>query len=198
MFTTEPGPDRDKLGFREEVLSNFNFLITDYSFQCMKTEVTFVRFESKKLFVNVYHGRTSYEFGFEIGKLDMPEREHSLSELMELEGVIANPGDGYFQTSTKEGVQKCLPKLADLVKQYAKRLLAGDMSILEKLAIVQQKRYDNYLKEMELSRILPEAEEAWREKRYKEYIELLEPIEKELSLSKLKKLEYARKHLDKV
>ena len=61
---------RMQLGFSLEVLSAFQFLTQDYGFKCVKNDVTFVRYESESTFVNIYHGRRSYELGVEIGKLE--------------------------------------------------------------------------------------------------------------------------------
>jgi hypothetical protein len=65
----EPGKDRWKLGFKEAVLKNFAFLVSN-GFKAVRQDVTFVRYESQVAFVNIYHGRGSFEVGVEIGRLD--------------------------------------------------------------------------------------------------------------------------------
>lgn len=54
--------------FAIEVLYHFHFLINDYKFKRLEANRTFVRYESKYIFVNIYHGRRSYELGVEIGQ----------------------------------------------------------------------------------------------------------------------------------
>jgi len=201
MFKTEPAQNRDKLGFMEEVLNQFDFLKTEYEFNCVKTEVTFVRYESNKVFINVYHGRASYELGFEIGlqpsSLNTSERKFTLSEIIELAGALGDTGYTYYQVSTKDGIKEFVPKVAELVKKYAKNALLGDILTFEKMELIQKQRSDKYLKEMELNRIRPKANEAWHNKRYKEFIELYEAVMNNISSAEIKKIEYARKHVDK-
>jgi hypothetical protein len=59
--------------FKDAVLSNFEFLHT-YGLKPVEEDVTFVRYESDAAFVNVYHGRGSFEIGVEIGRLDRAEK----------------------------------------------------------------------------------------------------------------------------
>jgi len=73
MFQTDPGKDRWQLGFQDSVLSSFDFLST-YGLRPVEESATFVRYESSSVFVNVYHGRASFEIGVEIGRRDRPEK----------------------------------------------------------------------------------------------------------------------------
>ena len=201
MFKTEPGQERYKLGFKEEVLFKFDFLIKEYGFRCVKMEATIVRYESQKVFINLYHGRASYELGFEIGlqpsSLDINERKFTLGEIIELEGVLSDTCNIYYQVSTQEGIKEFVPKMAELIKKYAVNALEGDVSTFEKLEWIQKQRSDKYLKDMELNRIRPKAEEAWHNKRYDEFIRIYEPIQNYISPAEVKKLEYAKKHIEK-
>jgi len=198
MSITDIGLNRYKLGFIEEVLTQYDFLIKEYKFQCVKKDVTFVRYESKNVFINIYHGRISYELGFQIGLLtdkgDIPEQHYTLSEIIESEGALDDTGYTYLQASTKEALKISIPRMAELVRKYAANYLLGNVTRFEKLALIQKRRSDEYIKEMELKRIRPKAEKAWQNKKYKEFVDLLEPIEKELEPSEFKKLQYARKH----
>ena len=54
MATVE---NRASLGFAEAVISAFNFLVEDFSFRCVRQDVTFVRFEANRAFINIYHSR---------------------------------------------------------------------------------------------------------------------------------------------
>jgi hypothetical protein len=66
VFKFEAGVDRWKPGFQEAVLDGFGFLRA-YGLKAVEKNPTFVRFESKKVFVNVFHGRGSYEICIEVG-----------------------------------------------------------------------------------------------------------------------------------
>lgn len=194
MFKTSPGPDRERLGFKEQVLKHFNYLTEEYGFRCVEAKVTFVRYESKEVFVNVYHGRSSFELGFEIGLLlkncDNFERKVTLSEIMELAGEADS---SFCQASNKEGVEKCVSKIAGLVRQHAVNALKGDRSTFELLFDIQHQKSDRYIKSMELERMREKAEEAWHSKKYHEVVKTYEPFKGDLTPSEMKKLEYARK-----
>jgi len=199
MLKTEPGQERYKLGFREEVLSQFNYLITEYGFQCVKTEVTLVRYESQKVFINIYHGRASYELNVEIGLLInsfiLGEQNYTLTELVELEGAPNGTYQAYFQVSSQAGVKKFVPIIAKYVKEHAHNILIGDKSTFERLAQIRTQMSDKYLVKMTLDRVRPRAEEAWKDKRYREFVELYEPIKNDISPTESKKLVYAKKHV---
>lgn len=198
MFRTEPSLDRSSLGFTEEVLSAFNFLIEEYGFRCVKAEPTFVRYESPRVFVNIYHGRSSYELGVEIGQLagaTNQEEPFSISEVIELAGAQEETGYTFFQASTAERIRRFVPKLAEYVRKYAAAALIGDPITYDALREIQWRRSEMYLKEMRLSQIRPEADRAWRAKDYVRLVKLYSSIQESLTPSERKRLEYARKHL---
>jgi hypothetical protein len=190
---------RIQLGFTSEVLSSFHFLVEDYNFKCVKTDVTFVRYESKFVFVNIYHGRRSYELGVEIGKLEnhLPIREdwYSIGEIMDLMGVRKNLRFTFFQASSKDQIQILVRKLAEYVKKYAKPILDGHYEIFEKLEILRKNNSDAYIREAELQNIRERADIAWKQKDYVKFIELYNQVKDGLTSIEGKKLDYARKKL---
>ena len=201
MFKTEPGKDRELLGFKEEVLSSFEFLTKEYGFHCVRSEPTFVRYESENVFVNVYHGRASFEIGVEIGKLitepNQEEEKFYLGEIMELQGVRKNVGYTFIQASTKERVKRFVPEIAKYVKKFPVKVLQGDEDTLKKLRELQTQISQQYFKEMELSQIRQKGDKAWHERNYAEIVKLYEPVQSDLSPSEKMKLEYAKKKLEK-
>lgn len=192
--------NREILGFKEEVLSTFSFLIEEYGFQIIETKPTFVRFESPLVFVNVYHGRLSSELGLEIGPIKQSssrlESRYSLSDILDSVDKRKEENYTFFQASTKERVKKYVAKAAELVRKYGVDALKGDSATFERLRAIQAHNSQDYLKEIKLGRIRPKAEEAFRRKDYSKVVELLEPVRAELRPSELKKLEYSKKHLD--
>ena len=124
------GPDRARLGFTEAVLSSFSFLTKDFNFCVVKTEPTFVRYESPSVFANIYHGRASFELGFESGRLNdgsgREEHPYSLDVIIELMRAREETGYTFLQASTRARVQELVPKLASLVQSYAASALTGD------------------------------------------------------------------------
>src|SRR5438128_6558460 len=107
MLKMEPGPERAKLGFQEAVLSSFTFL-SEFGLRSVEQKVTFLRYESRHVFVNVYHGRASYELGVEVGRLKEPERKLHIFTIVHWAGAAKAEGFGQhvmFQVGTREGVQ---------------------------------------------------------------------------------------------
>jgi hypothetical protein len=194
----QPEQERTSLGFADAVLSAFAFLIKDFSFRCVKRDVTFVRFESDTVFVNVYHGRASYELNVEIGESvigkQLPESPFTIGEI--LHTVIPTEALNYhpYQVTTRESVQKFVHELARLVKEYATPALLGDHEFFQRVSKVQAQRSDNYLRGLHLNRTRTEVETAWRQRNYTRVIELYDSIKDDLTPTEAKKLEYATKH----
>src|SRR5262249_16077605 len=117
MLQVDPNPDRESIGFKEAALSSFRFL-SDLGFRTVAVHVTQVRYESHDVFVNVYHGRASFELGVEIGRLKHPDEKVPLDEMLTF--ADAKKAEGFdshvmFQVSSGEGVKEFVPKLARLV-----------------------------------------------------------------------------------
>jgi hypothetical protein len=190
---------RDNLGFTSEALSSFYFLIKDYNFKCVKANTTFVRYESKFLFVIIYHGRKSYELEVEIGKLEesqnTPENGYTIGEVMELFDVRKDLKFTFFQASCKSQVQVLVRKLADYVRSYAKPILDGDYGIFEKLQNLRQMKSEAYIREMNLRNIREMADIAWRQKDYAKYVDLYNSVKDNLTSIEVKKLHYALKKI---
>lgn len=200
MLTFITGQNRSVLKFKEEVLNSFNFLIKEYGFQCTCKEEMRVSFETQKVYIGIYHEVASYELIFEIGlkpsTLETVDSKYTLPEIMDLVIGQSNKDNVFFQASTVTGVKKCISEMAELVKKYAHNVLIGDVPTYESLRLIQKQRSDKYIKEMELGHIRPKAEDAWHNKRYEEFVELYESIQNYLSPIDIKKLEYARNHIN--
>lgn len=128
MLRTEPGSDRGKLGFKEAVLSNFDFL-KSFGLKPKQAGPTFVRYESKTTFVDVYHGRSSFEMGIDVGRRDRPEK-YSLGYLVSRAGKSAWDTEGFsrgtiFQVSSYEAVQRTAKEIAQLLKKYGSSSCVG-------------------------------------------------------------------------
>lgn len=193
MLSIEPGPERAKLGFKEAVLSSFKF-VTELGLHAVDEKVTFVRYESPEVFINVYHGRASFEMNVEIGRMRDPNKTLSIGGIVEWAGAYKTEGFGQhvmFQVSTREGVQEFVPKLAALVRKYAIPLLRNDDSAWNAALDLQGRRWDEYVKEVNLAALREKAEAAWHAKDYVRVVELYEPVRQDLTEVEAKKLAYA-------
>jgi hypothetical protein len=198
MFQTQPGENRWQLGFKDAVLSSFEFLRT-YGFRVVEEDVTFVRYESAAAFVNVYHGRGSFEIGVEIGRLERPEK-YGLDYIVSWAGKQAWEAEGFgrgtmFQVSTREGVQNFVPKVAQLVKRYGDDFLSGSAAFYGELQKANDRASVAYEREQMLTRIRKEADAAWAAKEFARVAELLQPIQADLTEIEGKRLAYAEKQV---
>lgn len=195
MFNVEPNPQREQLGFKNSVLSSFKFL-TEFGLRTVEKKMTFVGYKSRHVFLNVYHGRASYELGIQIGRLTDPKKTLSLATIVDWAGARKAEGFGkhvMFQVSTREGVQEFVPKLAALVKKYAVSLLRNDDSAWREALELQGRRWNEYVKEVNLAALREKAETAWHAKDYVRVAELYEPVRQDLTEIEAKKLAYAER-----
>ncbi|HEU5233726.1 MAG TPA: hypothetical protein VFU50_12760 [Terriglobales bacterium] len=195
MLNKEPGPERAELGFREAVLSSFKFL-SDAGFHPVEKQTTFVRYESSEVFVNVFHGRASFELGLEIGRLREPKRTLSLYDIVAWAGGEKTEDLGQhvaFQVSSREDVQKFVPKLAALAKKYSAPFLRGDHAAFDSAFAIQSERWEKYVTKVNLSGVRKSAEAAWQAKDYAQVVALYDTMRKNLTEVEAKKLSYAEK-----
>lgn len=197
MLRFQPGKDRWRLGFKDAVLANFKFL-SEYGLKPVNREDTFVRYESKKVFANVYHGRGSYVIGVEIGRLDRPEK-YGLGYIVSWAGKQVWEAEGFgrttiFQVSTPEGVRNVVPKVAELTKRYGSPFLSGKPDFYDELEKANERSKAAYSHAQMLLRIREEANTAWAAKDFARVAELLEPVKSDLTAVESKRLTYAEKH----
>lgn len=193
MLKLEPSRERERLGFKDAVLSNFKFL-RQLGLRPVEKKMTLVRYKSRHVFVDVYHGRASFELGVEIGRLTDPKKTLSIETIVDWAGAYKAEGFGQhvmFQVSTREGVQEFVPKLAALVKKYAIPLLRNDDSAWGAALDMQRHQWNEYVKSVNLRQLREKAEAAWHAKDFVQVVELYEPVRQDLTEVEAKKLAYA-------
>ena len=198
MQKFEPGEDRWKLGFKEAVLSSFGFLHSR-GFRSVAEEITMVRYESQNVYVNIYHGRGSFEIGAEVGRISGGDC-YGLDYIVSWAGKEAWDAEGFgrgtlFQVSTKQGVQNTVPKVAKILEKYGGPFLSGDPAFYENLQRVNEESSLAFEKEQMVTRIRKEANTAWTAKDFARVVELFQPIRDNLTEIDRKKLVYAEKHV---
>lgn len=58
---------RQMLQFMRVAQAAFEFLCVEFGFRLVRADESYLRYETDKVFVNVYRGRSSYSVRFEIG-----------------------------------------------------------------------------------------------------------------------------------
>jgi hypothetical protein len=184
---------REPLGFSKVVQEEFLFLVKDYYFKCTVAETTYVRFESDRVFINIYHGRSSFEIGLEIGLLDRDE-PYSLSELIHLGD--SKEGNSYrnFMAGTPELVRRGITLLREKFEKYGIKALSGAAEFFSKLHHQGKQLEASFSNQMKVRHTRPKADEAFHQKNYKEVVRLYESMLNALTPAELKKLEYSRRH----
>lgn len=188
--------DRQELRFAEVAEEKFGFL-QEHGFKRVQSEPSFVRFESRPAYVNVYHGRQSFEVGLEIGSLaaGADETSYSMSEIIRL--VEPGEADGYrnYAAHSPEGVAEGVQRLAMLFRRYVNAGVLDDAVLFERLRKGREMWSREYATEVNLTHTRQKLEVAWHAKDYAKVVELLRPLRDALTPTELHKLEYAEKHV---
>jgi len=193
--TRNPLRCRSEYEFITTVQSEFSYLST-VGFKCVKATPTFVRFESADLYVNVYHGESSYEIGAEVGQLDARGdiNNYSISELIRITDSEEANKYRNFMATNPDAVVTGLKRLSAIFEKYGGPFLTGDVQLFRKLEQHKREWSKKFSLEILSKQVRPKAEEAFREKRYDEALRLYESIESELSPAEKKRLRYCRDH----
>lgn len=187
--------DRSALRFPEEVKSRFLFL-ESRDFALVRSEATIVRYESPLFGINIFFGRRSYEIGLEIASVLRPNEAYSISELLQLFDPSKGASYRNYATHSKEGVAEGVHQLADRLRQCIAAGMFDDKELFSRLQSQRSYLKRKYWLERDLEQARIDSESAWVKKDYEKVVEILSSLQEHLTPSELKKLEYARKHLD--
>jgi len=184
------------LEFSEVAQDTFHFLL-DRGFRLRNSEVTIVRYASERVFVNVSHGRSSYEIGIEIGLMSLELGDahgYSMSELIRLNNHEEAERFRNFMATTPGEVKVGVERLAEQLLKYGDRALRGDETFFDELERHRQEWASNFANDVAYRQVSPKAAEAFRQQEYRKAAELYESVRGELTPAELKKLEYAKRH----
>jgi hypothetical protein len=196
MPTTEPGAHRARLGFVDAVEASFVFLERDFGMRRVRAEPTFVRYDGERRFVNVFHGRGSYELGVEIGHWmeldgDQIEERFGLRQVVEMARDPGTVGFQAFTASDAGAVARFVPRLAGWTREFAGPVIAADDdTAFDRMRSQVARESDLYLAEIARRR----AELAWRRNDFDAVVLAYRQILDELTLAELKPSELARLH----
>lgn len=177
-----------RLGFIDLALRAFAFLLR-IGFEVVRREPTRVVFESPTVFVNVYHGRSSYQVGLEIGSLADARHKYSLYEVL----AALAPSEvekASCQTTDPELLERCLSSVADVVGRTCGSLLAGNVDAFEDLRVAVAPRRKAVTLQAEFGAILDRADRAWEAKDLHRAKELYQRAETALDGTRRRRLKY--------
>jgi hypothetical protein len=181
--------DRAWLGFAPAVEDAFSFLL-ELGFHIAESAPTIVRYEKDGLFVIVYHGRHSWEIGFEIGRQD-----ETFSMYRMLASASAEEADEYRNPTAGNptAVDSSVKKIAELVRRYGRDALEADPVFFARMRQQRQDWAKAFELQVRADQNRPRAEAAFREGRYREAAELYEEMAAALTPVEKKKLALARR-----
>jgi hypothetical protein len=161
-------------------------------FRCVRSEATFVRFESRAVSINVYHGRQSYEIGLEI-EFASAREAYSFSELLRL--VDPEQAERYrnYATHTVQGVAEGVGQLADLFHRCIDAGILDDSQLVPHLKLQREELSRNYAFKTQLQQARRISEAAWRKRNYADVVKALKPFRAALTPSEVRKLELGRR-----
>lgn len=178
---------RLNLHFDRHVKKAFQFL-SDFGFVELECLPSLVRYKNQKVIVEIYHGRNSYEVGFEI---IADGYRYPLSVILKHENFSNADDYRLAAVTTEKGVAKAVTDLSCLVNQYAKLALYGDNAYYTSLAKLQQNLADDYALDVLVRQLRPKAAEAFKRADYNLAVELYSKIRERLTATELKKLSVA-------
>jgi hypothetical protein len=181
--------DRMRFNFAETVTEKFMFL-NDLGFSLVEALPTFVQYRKDGIKINIYHGRQSYELGFEIVRLG---KRYSMSELIRIIDPEAAARYRNATATTQKSLTEELARLEELARRYGSRPLQGDPEFFAAIDNQRKSWAGGYALEVLERQLRPKADEVFRLGNYQKAAEIYERILPRLSPAELKKLSVAKK-----
>jgi hypothetical protein len=186
--SNQVGRERTRLNFADAVSKRFAFLC-GLGFCEEESLPTLVRYRKDDLEVAVYHGRRSFEIGFEIARLGV---RYSIGELIRAADREKAAQYRNYAATTPRGIAEGLVQLEGLVKQYGERALGGDPAFFAALAQQRKSWAEEYALDVLASQLRPQAEAAFRSGNYRQAADIYQRIRPRLCAAELKKLALAK------
>jgi hypothetical protein len=183
----------DRLGFLAKAKTAFKFL-ESYGFKIVKEDLGFIRYENTSYFINICHGRISYELHIELGHRGSEDR-YDLEDIIGMTDPIEE--GKYFRPMpyTPESLDKFIEMHVQLLKKYGESLLNGDANTWDELHKYHERSVIKYWNNMQRESIQEKAAIAFRERRYSDFIKLYAGLEADLTQLERKKIEYAKRKI---
>lgn len=194
-MTNAPPSARSQLGFVTTALEKFMFLQT-LGFTPSIDGDTYVRYEGSRHFIDIYHGRRSYELGVEITMKSDPEVQYQLStalEVMKLPNRHYNTSGCRYTAQTMQAVREGLELLARDLSLCIENGMLERPDLAASLKRLHIRNEKDYWQALEVEQARSRLDALWKQKAYSQIVPLLESIEKYLTRSERAKLEYAKR-----
>lgn len=187
-----------RLTFETIVRDTFATVMERCGYQVVEADECSVRLDSENATIIVrYDCRRSFEVGVNLSELEDGRVKRripfSLGEVFREFSVPNSDEIDFLQTSDLSQVRQFLLTAAKNLERYCQRILDGDRDAFSAVSKRRSREAAAYTQEVQIQGVREKADAAWREKRYQEFVDLLEPFEEGLSVVERKKLDYAMK-----
>ncbi len=170
--------DRRDLGFAQAANREFEFVQATFGLVPGSSEPTVVRYVGKGLFLDVWHGRQSYELGLDLGRTGQPEEVANPYHMADLLAVSGDESGSAayrnFAAVTREAVAKGLARLSSDLQKYGREALDGHAPVFERMAELRSARAHDYAAAVHEVQVRAKIQEAWEAHDYQRTASLLE------------------------
>lgn len=184
--------------FRTHVLDAMDPIIREYGYRAVDSDDSYVRLDSDNASIQVVYDRRR---SFEVAVTFSEQENGNL-----LRRIPFNLGEVYRQFAVPEASKRCYCQSADVAKVHAflaetcgllldhcRPILAGDRDAMKAVNERRSREAAYYTRQVQVEAVRKQAEDAWRNKRYAEFVNLLGRFRDALSYTEKKKLDYASK-----
>lgn len=174
----------------------FSFL-ENAGFDLVQHDSARLQYETDQSVVAVEWDVRSGEMDVSIGlqpKNGEQKEMFSLTDILDMQSVNVPERKMPFQVADESRLGPFVKKLAEDTRIHAQPALSGDRMFFRRLEVFRGVQAQAYMHAMQLRHVRSEAEKAWHKREFDKLISLYASIEKELSESEKRKLNYARKH----
>jgi hypothetical protein len=188
----------DELTFADTVHVVLGPTLERHGFQQGISESFRVRYEKGTSFVEVTYASGSHEVSIWLAE-SQPIYEPPL-ELSDALRVTGCPPEGIrfaelIQTSDSEALKRLLERVDALLRDWASEFLDGTREAYTAARARRSDRAAQYTRELQMARVLEDADVAWTEKDYRRVLELLQPISSSLDEVHRRRLAYAEQQM---
>lgn len=183
------------INFEKPVLDNFDFLCKEYFFRVIcdtgKKRYESIRYENDNVLFEIKYNHYSYEIDLIFYQKEIGI-EVNLSELECFYGSILD----ISMASNQNALNNCIKKISNFIRCFTKKIILGDPFTYRRIYKFSKEKNVIYNEELRMVTIRNKLSELWLKKKYFDVVKLLLPVENKLTPTEVKKLEYAKKHID--
>jgi len=122
--------------FEEVARQHFDFLVRENGFQCTAGSESKIRFESKRVFIEIYHGQYDYEVGMTFGRIGCDE-SFSFTLFLRRFFPVVDQAIGERLAETPKRISDLTQAMGEALRTYGQRIIAGDDAFYNEMSKVR-------------------------------------------------------------